>query len=290
MRRSTRIAICAVAAMVTLLAVSAVHAGDGPALVWSPSANDTFDYGSVAAGETRSATFTLSGTRGQLTDIEITLTGSSAFTIADDGCSGSKTRIAAKHDRTCDVTVEYSAASAADTATLTADADKPDASTSITLTGSGALHFVASGPSVPGLSPLNESPQHLQSNAAGTANVTWDTTTSMMTVDVVFSGLTTPNTAAHIHCCVASPGTTGVATSTPTFTGFPSGTTSGTYTHTFDMLAAASYNPSFVTGHGGTPAGAAAALLAGIEAGQAYLNVHTSTFPAGEMRGFLQPS
>jgi hypothetical protein len=53
----------------------------------------------------------------------------------------------------------------------------------------------------------------------------------MMTVNVVFSGLTTPNTAAHIHCCVASPGTTGVATTVPTFMGFPTGTTSGTYSH-----------------------------------------------------------
>jgi hypothetical protein len=288
MGRSARIAIGMVAAMLTLLAVGAVQAEDGPALVWSPSVNDSFDYGSVAAGRTVSATFTLSATKGQLTDIEITLTGSSAFTITDDGCSGLKTRVAAKHDRTCAVTVEYAPASAADSATLTAEADKPDASTSITLTGSGALHFVASGPTVAGLSPLNESPQRA-SNATGTAHVTWDTTTNMMTVDVVFSGLTAPNTAAHIHCCVDSPGTTGVATSTPTFTGFPTGATSGTYTHTFDMLAAASYNPLFIAGHGGTPAGAAAALLAGIEAGQAYLNVHTSTFTSGEMRGFLQP-
>src|SRR4051794_844469 len=288
MGRSARIAIGVVAAMLTLLAVGAVQAGEGPDLVWSPSANDSFDFGSVPAGQTGSATFTLSGTKGQLTDIEVTLTGSSAFTITDDGCSGLKTRVAAKHDRTCDVTVEYAAASAADSAMLTADADKPDASASIALTGSGALHFVAAGPTVAGLSPLNESPQRA-SNATGTAHVTWDTTTSMMTVDVVFSGLTTPNSAAHIHSCVASPGTTGVATSVPTFTDFPSGTTSGTYLHTFDMLAASSYNPTFVTSHGGTPAGAAAALLAAMEAGQTYLNVHTTMFASGEMRGFLQP-
>src|SRR3954469_6619206 len=288
MRRSTRIAIGGIAAALMLLAAGALQAGEGPALVWAPSTNDSFDFGSVPAGQTGSATFTLSGTKGQLTDIEVTLTGSSAFTITDDGCSGLKTRVAAKHDRTCDVTVEYAAASAADSATLTANGGKTNASASIALTGSGALHFVAAGPTVTGLSPLNESPQRA-SNATGTADVTWDTTTSMMTVNVAFSGLTTPNTAAHIHCCVASPGTTGVATSVPTFTGFPGGTTSGTYTHTFDMLAASSYNPAFVTPHGGTAAGAAAALLAGMEGGQTYLNVHTSTFPSGEMRGFLQP-
>jgi CHRD domain len=290
MRRSTRVALGAVAAVVALLAAGAVPADEGPDLVWSPSA-DSFDFGSVAAGHTASATFTLSGTKGQLTDITVTVSGSSAFTITGDGCTGLKTRVAAKHDRSCDVTVQYAPVSAADTATLTAVADKPDASASITLTASGALHFVAAGPAVPGLSPLNENPAHPESHASGTANVTWDTTTNMMTVDVTFTGLTTPNTAAHIHCCVTTPGgTAGVATSVPTFTGFPSGTQSGTYTHTFDMLNAASYNPSFVTSHGGTVASAEAALLAGLEAGQTYLNVHTVMFGGGEIRGFLQPS
>jgi hypothetical protein len=117
--------------------------------------------------------------------------------------------------------------------------------------------------------------------------VTWNTLTNEMTVDVTFSGLTTPTTAAHIHCCVTPPGNTGVATTVPTFTGFPLGVTSGTYTHAFDMTSAASYNPAFVTANGGTVAGAEAALLAGLEAGQAYLNIHTTMFPGGEIRGFL---
>jgi hypothetical protein len=121
----------------------------------------------------------------------------------------------------------------------------------------------------------------------GTAKVTWNTLTNEMSVDVTFSGLTTPTTAAHIHCCVTPPGNTGVATTVPTFTGFPLGVTSGTYTHTFDMTSAASYNPAFVTANGGTTAGAEAALLAGLEAGQAYLNIHTTMFPGGEIRGFL---
>ena len=150
------------------------------------------------------------------------------------------------------------------------------------------LAFGASGPSVAGLSGLNENPPHPESVASGSAVVFWDTATSMMTVNVKFSGLTTANTASHIHCCVAAPGNAGVATVTPTFTGFPAGT-SGTYSHTFDMTLASSYNPAFVTAHGGTVAGAEAALLAGLQAGQAYLNIHSSTFPGGEIRGFLRP-
>lgn len=152
------------------------------------------------------------------------------------------------------------------------------------------LHFVATGPAAPGLSPLNENPPHPESFATGTASVSWDTVTNLMTVAVVFSNLTTPNTAAHIHCCVDAPGNTGVATTVPTFTGFPSGTTSGTYLHTFDMLSLTSYNPAFVAAHGGTAASAAAALLAGLQAGRSYLNIHTTTFPGGEERGFLAPT
>jgi len=99
--------------------------------------------------------------------------------------------------------------------------------------------------------------------------------------------LTTPNTAAHIHCCVAPPGNTGVATTVPTFTGFPGGVTAGTYSHSFNMLDASSYNPTFITSHGGTVATAEAALLAGMRAGQSYLNIHTMQFTGGEIRGFL---
>jgi hypothetical protein len=149
--------------------------------------------------------------------------------------------------------------------------------------------FIATGPVAPGLSPLNENPPHPESSATGSALITWDTSTNTMTmtVNVVFSGLTTPNTMAHIHCCVAPPGNTGVATTVPTFIGFPTGQTSGTYAHTYDMNSAASYNPAFITANGGTVASAAAVLLKGMLAGQAYLNIHTQRFPPGEERGFL---
>src|SRR6187455_2529290 len=72
------------------------------------------------------------------------------------------------------------------------------------------------------------------SGGAGVAFVTIDDVLHTMLIEASFEYLTAPNTAAHIHCCTASPftGTAGVATTTPTFTGFPSGT-SGVYTHLF---------------------------------------------------------
>jgi hypothetical protein len=108
-------------------------------------------------------------------------------------------------------------------------------------------------------------------------------------VDVIFSGLTGTTTASHIHCCVSPPGNAGVATQTPTFTGFPLGVTSGAYSHAFDLTDTSSFNAAFVTAHGGTAAGAEAFLAAGLEGGQAYLNIHTNVYPGGEIRGFLTP-
>lgn len=110
-----------------------------------------------------------------------------------------------------------------------------------------------------------------------------------MALHVDFSGLVAPSTAAHIHCCTAEPntGTAGVATTVPYFAGFPIGVTAGTYNMTLDLLAASTYNPAFITAHGGTVALAEADLLAGLASGSAYFNIHSSTYPGGEARGFL---
>jgi hypothetical protein len=136
------------------------------------------------------------------------------------------------------------------------------------------------------LSGANENPSNA-SPGTGSATVTLDTIAHTLSIDVTFDNLLGTTTAAHIHCCVAPPGNVGVATQVPTFTGFPLGVTSGTYDNTFDMTLASTYNPSFVTANGGV-GGAEAALIAGLNAGTAYLNIHTSFRPGGEIRGFLQ--
>jgi len=136
----------------------------------------------------------------------------------------------------------------------------------------------------PDESPPNASP------GTGTASVVIDDVAHTMLVAVTFSGLVGTTTASHIHCCTLAPltGNVGVATVTPTFVGFPLGVTSGTYTHFYDLTMATSFNVPFLTANGGPP-GAEAALLAGMLGGNAYLNVHTSAFPGGEIRGFLKP-
>src|SRR5262245_48826931 len=115
-------------------------------------------------------------------------------------------------------------------------------------------------------------------------------------VSATFSGLTSGTTAAHIHCCTATPltGTAGVATQVPAFTNFQPlfGMTAGSFSQTYINTGtdALLYNPAFVTAHGNSVAQSEAALFAGIMAGTAYFNIHTTMFGGGEIRGFLTPA
>lgn len=124
---------------------------------------------------------------------------------------------------------------------------------------------------------------------SGSATVTIDFDLLTMRVQASFSDLLGTVTASHIHCCVAPGGNVGVASMTPSFAGFPTGVKAGNYDHTFDLSLASSYNAAFITANGGTVGSAFNALTAGLDAGKAYLNVHTSSFGGGEIRGLLAP-
>lgn len=149
-----------------------------------------------------------------------------------------------------------------------------------------AAYFVyAANLDGPSEAPPNASP------GTGFALLYIDTTAHTFRIDYDFTGLTGTLSAAHIHGPTALPGTgtAGVMTATPTFPGTPVGVTAGSYDMTFDMTMASSWNAAFVTANGGTPAGAEAAFIAAVADGKAYLNLHTSTFGGGEVRGFFTP-
>ena len=124
--------------------------------------------------------------------------------------------------------------------------------------------------------PPNASP------ATGFVTIDVDELANVLTVNLSFSGLVGGNAAAaHIHCCTAPGTNVGVAVGFP---GFPAAT-SGAYQHVFDLTDSTIYTVSFLNNFGGgTAAGAEAALIAGLEAGMAYVNIHNAEFPGGEIR------
>jgi CHRD domain len=132
------------------------------------------------------------------------------------------------------------------------------------------------------LSAANESPT-TTSSGTGTADYTvigsvgYTNTGATVSYTVTFSGLTAPATAADIH--VGAPGVNGQVT-------IPlSGQTSGTFNGTFSAT-----NVQAATGGGvSVAAGSIDDLLAAMRAGNTYTNIHTGTFPDGEIRGQNQP-
>ena len=131
----------------------------------------------------------------------------------------------------------------------------------------------------------NENPA-VPTAGTGTAIVTYDNVAHTLSYNVSFTGLTGLTTAAHIHCCAAPPTNVGVATTTPSFPGFPLNVTAGVFNNTFNLTLAGSWNPAFVTAQGSI-ANAEAAMAAALAAGQAYFNIHTTFRTGGEIRGYF---
>lgn len=117
-------------AVVCLSQAAVASAGKAPALKWR-SSSGSFNYGTVQPGQTPSLKFTLENETGPATGpLTVTLSGSSAFTITSDTCSGTSLG----REKECRVTVQYTPATSSDSAVLTATSKKGSASA--TLTGS----------------------------------------------------------------------------------------------------------------------------------------------------------
>ena len=125
----------------------------------------------------------------------------------------------------------------------------------------------------------------------GSAAVTFDDVTHVLTFSGNFSGLSGTTTAAHFHCCTAAPfaGTAGIAVDTPTLPGLPLGLQSGTFDGFLDLDDSNNFSAAFLADSGGTTDSAITRFIAGANSRTAYLNIHTTAFGGGEIRGFLVP-
>jgi len=123
------------------------------------------------------------------------------------------------------------------------------------------------------LSGANENPVNA-SPATGLATLTYSTALNQLAVNVTFNNLTAPASAAHIH--FGLPGTNGPIV-------FPFGTFPATSSGTFSttLTTASAFNPSPANG-----INTFNDMINAIQAGNAYVNIHNTNFPGGEVRGF----
>ena len=102
----------------------------------------------------------------------------------------------------------------------------------------------------------------------GTGFLSVDTVAETIDVLETFSGLTSPTTMAHIH--ISPLGLNGPIVLP--FVDFPLGVTAGSYSHDFtasDLPAGFSFTD----------------FVSDLQANDAYFNIHTEAYPAGEIRG-----
>lgn len=136
-----------------------------------------------------------------------------------------------------------------------------------------------------GMTGAQEAPP-TPSPGTGTGTVTYDSDTHRLDVSMSWSDLLAPTTVSHLHVG-SGPGTAGgVAIGFP---GFTAGVFAGAYAAAFDLTDPSVYSATFLNMYGGLVGDAEAALLTALGEGRAYLNIHTSMYPAGEIRGDLAP-
>ncbi len=116
------------------------------------------------------------------------------------------------------------------------------------------------------LSGANEVPPRA-TNATGTATLILDTATGRAVLSVSFSGLSAGLTGAHIHCCAST------SANAPVLQGFDSQLTAGSTSGSLSNYT--------------LPITLTAQQMADLRNGLMYVNIHTSTFPGGEIRGQL---
>jgi hypothetical protein len=135
-------------------------------------------------------------------------------------------------------------------------------------------------------------PEAVGATGSGTLSLEYDDDGHTLLINATWAGLSGNTSNAHIHCCTASAntGTAGVAlaqASIGRLPDFPLGVTSGSYVKIIDLTDSGMYSATFLTASGGTAALAEARLISNLMSGQAYFNIHSTTFAAGEIRTFV---
>jgi hypothetical protein len=122
-----------------------------------------------------------------------------------------------------------------------------------------------------------QTPPVTSPNGTGVFTATLDTSTNVFTYDITFSGLTSNVTLGHIHGPATTTQSVGVILNFATLPGatFTLSATSGT-AHGSTILNAANQLTATVNGD---------SLRKLLFAGLTYANIHTTNFPAGEIRG-----
>lgn len=108
--------------------------------------------------------------------------------------------------------------------------------------------------------------------ATGFVTVLLNDAETGVTINLTFSGLLAPQSAAHIHCCATADGVAAVRIAPPTL---PLGNLVDFFVLIPDNLP-------------GAPPLTRAGFVQGLKDELAYFNVHSSQFPGGEIRGQLR--
>ena len=136
-------------------------------------------------------------------------------------------------------------------------------------------------------------PEATGATGTGTLQLDYDADGHTLLINATWSGLSGTTTNAHIHCCTTPlprAGTAGVALGQQPenrLPGFPLGVTGTTYLRVIDLTQTNQYSATFLAGSGGTPLLAEQRLIANLTSGNAYFNIHSSTFGTGEIRAFV---
>ncbi|NYE59296.1 hypothetical protein FHW58_000448 [Duganella sp. 1224] len=118
------------------------------------------------------------------------------------------------------------------------------------------------------------------SPAIGVAVVEFDAASHVLQIGAAFSALQGQSSGANISW-------TGAGDTLAALPGFPLGVGTGAYNHSFNTSLDGTWDAAFLSANGGNAAGAEAAFLAGLRSGAAWINLASTRYGGGEIRGTL---